>query len=494
MQSLEEKTSIEDNIVAFDRSPPSSVRGMKVLDRNAFKKVIQVPSIAVPCKDLKSLLRKVKPYLFKFRFINAVADLAKNDPAFKSYKLLLLDPDSCGSVEKIPESLKTILKDRKVDFENGFRMTKLELDYNNWNATETIHAILPEDVDNISGFSVVGHIAHLNLNEEALPYKHIIGQVFLDKTPTIKTVVNKLNTIDNTFRNFQMEVLAGEENFVTRVRENGFVFEMDFSKVYWNSRLGTEHQRIVSELNEGDVLYDIFAGVGPFAIPAAKKAVFVYANDLNPASFEALEKNTKIRENKVNSEFIKCYNLDGREFIKTVIKKDLSERLCNRTVDGEETRKTKIHIVMNLPAIAVEFLDTFRGLLANFKKDIADSLYLPYVYCYFFSKNVDYPEDELRERLKSSIGDLPPGYSVRFVRNVAPKKDMFCFNFQLSRSYLCDEEDEIKEDVKKCQEKSSGTLDIAEEKTDIEDEVERKQKYNLEGCEPDQKKLKLDTS
>ncbi|KAJ8305113.1 hypothetical protein KUTeg_017338 [Tegillarca granosa] len=423
MQSLEEKTSIEDNIVAFDRSPPSSVRGMKVLDRNAFKKVIQVPSIAVPCKDLKSLLRKVKPYLFKFRFINAVADLAKNDPAFKSYKLLLLDPDSCGSVEKIPGR-----------------------------------------------------------------------QVFLDKTPTIKTVVNKLNTIDNTFRNFQMEVLAGEENFVTRVRENGFVFEMDFSKVYWNSRLGTEHQRIVSELNEGDVLYDIFAGVGPFAIPAAKKAVFVYANDLNPASFEALEKNTKIRENKVNSEFIKCYNLDGREFIKTVIKKDLSERLCNRTVDGEETRKTKIHIVMNLPAIAVEFLDTFRGLLANFKKDIADSLYLPYVYCYFFSKNVDYPEDELRERLKSSIGDLPPGYSVRFVRNVAPKKDMFCFNFQLSRSYLCDEEDEIKEDVKKCQEKSSGTLDIAEEKTDIEDEVERKQKYNLEGCEPDQKKLKLDTS
>ena len=54
----------------------------------------------------------------------------------------------------------------------------------------------------------------------------------------VKTVVNKLNAIDNTFRNFQMELLAGEDNLVTLCRENGFTFKMDFSKVYWNPRLG----------------------------------------------------------------------------------------------------------------------------------------------------------------------------------------------------------------------------------------------------------------
>lgn len=34
-----------------------------------------------------------------------------------------------------------------------------------------------------------------------------------------------------------MELLAGEENYITVAKENGCNFEMDFSKVYWNSRL-----------------------------------------------------------------------------------------------------------------------------------------------------------------------------------------------------------------------------------------------------------------
>jgi len=41
----------------------------------------------------------------------------------------------------------------------------------------------------------------------------------------------------------------------------------------------------------------MFAGIGPFAIPAAKKGCFVYANDLNPASFNYLIENAK--SNKV---------------------------------------------------------------------------------------------------------------------------------------------------------------------------------------------------
>ena len=39
------------------------------------------------------------------------------------------------------------------------------------------------------------------------------------------------------------------------------------------------------------------AGVGPFAVPAGKKNVFVWANDLNPASFQSLE--DAVSRNKV---------------------------------------------------------------------------------------------------------------------------------------------------------------------------------------------------
>ena len=66
----------------------------------------------------------------------------------------------------------------------------------------------------------------------------ISGEVILDKLPAIRTVVNKTRTIDNTYRNFQMELLAGESDFITIAREHGCAYKLDFAKVYWNSRLG----------------------------------------------------------------------------------------------------------------------------------------------------------------------------------------------------------------------------------------------------------------
>jgi tRNA (guanine37-N1)-methyltransferase len=38
---------------------------------------------------------------------------------------------------------------------------------------------------------------------------------------------------------------------------------------------------------------DVFAGVGPFALPAAKNGAIVYANDLNPTSYHWMKENIK---------------------------------------------------------------------------------------------------------------------------------------------------------------------------------------------------------
>lgn len=78
----------------------------------------------------------------------------------------------------------------------------------------------------------------MNLREDVLPYKHIIGQVILDKNPILKTVVNKTGNIETEFRTFPMEVIAGEPNFDVTVKEGGCVFSFNFKDVYWNSRYG----------------------------------------------------------------------------------------------------------------------------------------------------------------------------------------------------------------------------------------------------------------
>ena len=96
-----------------------------------------------------------------------------------------------------------------------------------------------------------------------------------------------------------MEVIAGKEDFIVTQPHLDCSFTFDFSKVYWNTRLETEHRRLVGMFKVGEAVCDVFAGVGPFAVPAGKKRVFVLANDLNPASYESMA--NAIKTNKVAS-------------------------------------------------------------------------------------------------------------------------------------------------------------------------------------------------
>jgi tRNA G37 N-methylase Trm5 len=103
------------------------------------------------------------------------------------------------------------------------------------------------------------------------------------------------------YRTFGYEVLAGPDDMHVELSEENCIFRFDYSKVYWNSRLQTEHKRLVDSFSPGEVVCDVMAGIGPFAIPAGKKGVFVWANDLNPDSYAAMVE--AINRNKVRSPF-----------------------------------------------------------------------------------------------------------------------------------------------------------------------------------------------
>jgi tRNA (guanine37-N1)-methyltransferase len=121
----------------------------------------------------------------------------------------------------------------------------------------------------------------------------------MDKNPIVRSVINKIDDVGehSEFRTFKYELLAGDPDMNVEVKAENCFFNFDFSKVYWNTRLNTEHHRMISLFQAGEAVCDVMAGVGPFAVPSGKKNVFVWANDLNPDSFTSLEK--AIRRNKV---------------------------------------------------------------------------------------------------------------------------------------------------------------------------------------------------
>jgi tRNA (guanine37-N1)-methyltransferase len=137
----------------------------------------------------------------------------------------------------------------------------------------------------------------------------LIAKVLVDKNPTVRTVINKTDLVgtNSEYRTFGYEVLAGEDDMNVEIRESDCVFRFDYSRVYWNSRLNTEHKRLVDMFKPGEVVCDVMAGVGPFAVPAGKRGVFVWANDLNPDSYTSMK--DAIRRNKVRSSIIFIFHI-----------------------------------------------------------------------------------------------------------------------------------------------------------------------------------------
>ncbi len=342
-----------------------------------------------------------------------------------------------------------------------------------------LEAALPEfdadEKETPAGFALLGHVgrprppvylgrtlillAHLNLREQYLPYRHLIGQVLLDKNPNVRTVINKIEDVGSTnpYRTFPYEVLSGPDDMDVTVSFSGCEFQFNFAKVYWNPRLNTEHERLIAKFQEGEAVCDVMAGVGPFSIPAGRRRVFVSANDLNPDSNAGL--NYAIKKNKVH-DFVTANCMDGRDFIRRITK-DLSSRntaivIPQRTKTPRQPRsrspyrqapskiliapKSFQHYVMNLPASAVEFLDAFKGIYAGRTSEFAphteEKLPMVHVYCFSEQRETEKEDCEavcklVSKHLGHRIFPATPDTEIHFVRKVSPKKKMFCAGFRL---------------------------------------------------------------
>jgi tRNA (guanine37-N1)-methyltransferase len=382
------------------------------LEKSLFQITFSVVSVKLPSKNVQKFL-----YALPYDSVLAVPKLKPIQPISddkNSRKILL-------ARQNVDETGKEIGSEIIEKFEAVLMEESVTLNYDNWSADDILASVLPEGSDAPSSYETVGHLIRLNLPEEMEDrVASIIGQVLIDKLPHIKTVVRKIANISNQFRVLPLKLVAGTEDYVVSVKESECTFKFDYSTVYWNSRLQYEHGVLVSSLfAPGQVVVDMFCGVGPFALPATRLGCIVYANDLNPESYKWLLENINI--NKIDKAKIFPYNLDAREFIQKM----------SENVDHVD------HVIMNLPASSVEFLDLFPC------KGFEEAL----IHCYLFAKTSEDPVELVRGHIRDNFQMINP--RVTNVRNVSPNKDMYRVSFKLSCDVKNDNEEEGTEESRK---------------------------------------------
>jgi tRNA (guanine37-N1)-methyltransferase len=173
------------------------------------------------------------------------------------------------------------------------------------NLREALEGKLPSELlKRLRAFDLVGDIAILKLPNELRPHAEIIGEALMNVHRHVRVVLNQVSAVGGEFRTRQLEHVAGERRATTLYHENGCSFRVDLAKVYFSPRLATERMRVVKLVQPGEVVTNLFAGVGCYSIEIARhsRASRVYSIDLNPAAYELMVEN--IRINRVGDRVI----------------------------------------------------------------------------------------------------------------------------------------------------------------------------------------------
>ncbi|GGL56644.1 class I SAM-dependent methyltransferase [Halocalculus aciditolerans] len=229
-----------------------------------------------------------------------------------------------------------------------------------------------------------------------------------------RTVVNEASKVKGVERTRDWDVLAraddadGDEGDADRSctetvhREYGCAFELDVAEVYFSPRLATERHRVVEQVEAGEHAFDMFAGVGPFAIPMAKRDAAVVATDINPDAVGYLKQNA--RRNGV-ADRVTALCGDVRELA------DDYEGWADR-------------VVMNLPKTASDFLDVAVELAGD--------------ECVLHLYDIQHEDDPFGPGETAIRDAAEPAYGVEIetehvVRSYAPHELNVCIDARLTR-------------------------------------------------------------
>ncbi|RQH01352.1 class I SAM-dependent methyltransferase [Natrarchaeobius oligotrophus] len=240
------------------------------------------------------------------------------------------------------------------------------------------------------------------LDEDDPERARTVADAVLESDLPVDTVVNKASKIKGETRVRDWDVLAGADTEVVH-REYGCEFALDLAAVYFSPRLATERHRVAETVAEGERAFDMFAGVGPFVIPFAKRGAECVGVDVNEDAIAYLRENA--RRNDVDARV-------------TAVHGDVREVAPD--YEGWADR-----VVMNLPHSADEFLESAATVASDD--------------CLLHYYDIQHEDDPFGPGERAIRDAAEPAYDVsieteRIVRSYAPHELNVCLDVRLERA------------------------------------------------------------
>lgn len=224
---------------------------------------------------------------------------------------------------------------------NTYSFTKKDFQPKNLFEAASIH--IPENLHGFipKAYDVIGDIAVVDIADEVMKYRKEIGEALYSLFTSLKTVYRKASAVSGQLRTRGLELLAGEKKCETIHLEHGITIFVDACETYFSPRLSHEHKRIADLVKEGEVIIDLFTGVGPFPLHIANNhKTTVFAIDINQKAIECLKKSLLLNKLKGS---IKTFHGDCRELVGSLPKAD--------------------RVIMNLPGYAQNYIDVVCKIL-----------------------------------------------------------------------------------------------------------------------------------
>jgi len=159
-------------------------------------------------------------------------------------------------------------------------------------------------------WEMIGDILLIKLPDELLEHKEKVAEVY-SNILNAKTVMLQ-GSIEGKEREPVVEKIYGDETETVHI-ENGVKFKIDTSKLMFSSGNIDERIRMAEEVEEGEVVVDMFAGIGYFSLPMAVHGdpEKVYSLEINPTAFRYLEHNISLNEVE---DVVEAWHGDNRDF------------------------------------------------------------------------------------------------------------------------------------------------------------------------------------